>query len=135
MLKVSNCAIWGVFVILVLSLSVANVSQAGVTEVDLSTAVGIWLFDEGSGDSTKDMSSEGNHGELVKSPKWVTGKFGKALEFNGKDNFVKTGQKLLDSRVEFSVLCWVNPGKLTGGRIGLVGQNDSPEFVSFSNPN
>lgn len=117
MLKISNRAIWGVLVILVLSLSVANVSQAGVTEVDLSTAVGIWLFDEDSGDSTKDMSSEGNHGKLVKSPKCVTGKFGKALEFNGKGNFVKTGQKLLDSRVEFSVLCWVNPGKLTGERI------------------
>ena len=99
MLKNSNRAIWGVFAILVLSLSVANVSQAGVTEVDLSTAVGIWLFDEDSGDSTKDMSSEGNHGKLVKSPKCVTGKFGKALEFNGKGNFVKTGQKLLDSRV------------------------------------
>jgi len=53
-----------VFAILVLSLSVANVSQAGVTEVDLSTAVGIWLFDE-----------------------------------DRKDNFFKTGQKLLDSRV------------------------------------
>ena len=99
MLKISNRVIWGVFVILVLSLSVANVSQAGVTEVDLSTAVGILLFDE-----------------------------------DGKDNFVKTGQKLLDSRVEFSVLCWVNPGKLTGERIGLVGHNDSPEF-GFSNPN
>ena len=134
MLKISNRAIWGVFAILVLSLSVANVSQAGVTEVDLSTAVGIWLFDEDSGDSTKDMSSEVNHGKLVKSPKCVTGKFGKALEFNGKGNFVKTGQKLLDSRVEFSVLCWINLGKLTGERIGLVGQNDSPEF-GFSNPN
>ena len=99
MLKISNRAIWGVFAILVLSLSVANVSQVGVTEVDLSTAVGIWLFGEDS-----------------------------------KDNFVKTSQKLLDSRVEFSVLCWVNLGKLTGERIGLVGQNDSPEF-GFSNPN
>ena len=133
MSKVLNHAAWGVLIILVLGLSVFNVSQAGVTEVDLSTAVGIWLFDEGSGDSTKDMSSEGNHGELVKSPKWVTGKFGKALEFNGKDNFVKTGQKLLDARAEFTVLCWVKPGKLTANRIGLLGQNDSPEF-GFINP-
>ena len=116
-----------------LSLFVANLGQAKVTEVDLSSAVGIWLFDEGTGDSTKDISSKGNHAKLTKAPKWVSGKFGKALEFNGKDNCVQTEKKLLDAKTEFTILSWIKPGKLTANRIGFVGQNDSPEF-GLSNP-
>ena len=65
---------------------------------------------------------------MVKNPKWVAGKFGKALEFNGKDTCVQTGQKLLDAREEFTIVAWIKPGKITANRVGLVGQNDSPEF-------
>jgi len=72
-----NRSIWAILAIFVLSLSVANLGQAKVTEVDLSSAVGIWLFDEGAGDSAKDISSKGNHAKLTKGPKWVSGKFGK----------------------------------------------------------
>ena len=91
--KVLDHSVWGMLIVLTLSLSVANIGQAKITEVDLSTAVGIWLFDEGSGDSTKDMSSKGNHAKLTEGPKWVSGKFGKALEFNGEDNCVQTEKK------------------------------------------
>ncbi len=62
--------------------------------MDLSSAVGIFLlFDEGAGSATADLSEKGNHTTLVKNPKWVKGKFGQALEFNGKDNCVQTGKK------------------------------------------
>ncbi len=132
--KVLDHSVWGMLIILTLSLSVANIGQAKITEVDLSTAVGIWLFDEGSGDSTKDMSSKGNHAKLTEGPKWVSGKFGKALEFNGEDNCVQTEKKLLDAKTEFTIVSWIKPGKLTANRIGFVGQNDSPEF-GLSNPN
>ena len=133
MKRIFNRSIWVVLASLALSLCVANLGQAKVTEVDLSSAVGIWLFDEGTGDSTKDISSEGNHAKLTKAPKWVSGKFGKALEFNGKDNCVQTEKKLLDAKTEFTILSWIKPGKLTANRIGFVGQNDSPEF-GLSNP-
>ncbi|MBB17605.1 hypothetical protein CMK22_20250, partial [Candidatus Poribacteria bacterium] len=109
-------------------------TAGGVSKVDLSSAVGIWLFDEGTGSETKDLSGNGNHATLVKNPKWVTGRFGKALEFNGKDTYVKTGEKLLDAREEFTIVTWVKPEKITANRVGLVGQNDSPEF-GFDNPN
>ncbi|MBP95110.1 hypothetical protein CMK18_04100 [Candidatus Poribacteria bacterium] len=105
------------------------------TDIDklLESAVGVWLFDEGNGEMAKDISKEGNHGKLIKAPKWINGKFGKALEFNGKDNCVQTEQKLLDNLKEFTLSCWIKTGKMTGGRIGLVGQNNSPEF-GFNNP-
>ncbi len=43
-------------------------------------------LDEGTGDKTKDVSGNNNNGTLIGSPKWVDGKFGKALEFSGKEN-------------------------------------------------
>jgi hypothetical protein len=52
-------------------------------KIDPSTLVGAWLFDENKGDTAKDASGNGNDGTLTKTPKWVGGKFGKALEFNG----------------------------------------------------
>ena len=119
--------------LIVLSAFFVISGQAKVSEVDLSSAVGIWLFDEGAGSATADLSEKGNHATLVKNPKWVKGKFGQALEFNGKDNCVQTGKKLLDNLEEFTILCWVKTGNITANRVGLVGQNDSPEF-GFINP-
>ena len=42
--------------------------------------VGVWLFDEGSGDKAEDSSDAGNDGDFQGKPKWVKGKFGKCLE-------------------------------------------------------
>jgi len=110
-----------------------NLSHAK-TDIDelMKSAVGVWLFDDGAGKVAKDISKEGNDGKVVKA-QWVKGKFGKALEFNGKDACVQTEQKLLDNLAEFTILCWVKTGKITANRVGLVGQNDSPEF-GFINP-
>lgn len=102
-------------------------------EIDFETAVGIWLFDEGAGNVATDRSGAGNDGEVVDAP-WVEGKFGEALDFDGKSGCVKTEQKLLDNLEEFTILCWVKTGDITANRIGLVGQNNAPEF-GFINPN
>ena len=117
----------------VITLLGTNLSYSVNVDKIMKSAVGVWLFDEGTGKKAKDISGEGNHGELVKNPEWVAGKFGKALEFNGKDTCVQTEQKLLDNLEEFTILCWVKTGKITANRVGLVGQNDSPEF-GFINP-
>jgi len=52
-------------------------------KIDPETLVGAWLFDENQGDTAKDASGNGNDGTLLKSPEWVEGKFGQALEFDG----------------------------------------------------
>ncbi len=44
--------------------------------------VGLWAFDEGTGNKVKDLSGNGNDG-TISGAKWVDGKFGKALEFHG----------------------------------------------------
>ena len=69
---------------IVISLMLAGSSAA----IDPSTCVGMWHFDEGSGDVASDSSGNGNDGTLMEAPEWVDGKVGKALAFNGT-NYVE----------------------------------------------
>ena len=56
--------------------------QVSVAKIDPETAVGVWLFDEGAGNETKDASGN-DHDGTINGAKWKDGKFGKALEFDG----------------------------------------------------
>ena len=53
--------------------------------------VGAWHFDEGQGNIAHDSSGNNNHGTIY-GAKWVDGKFGKALEFDGVDDYVEIGR-------------------------------------------
>jgi hypothetical protein len=52
-------------------------------EIDSRAVVGIWLFDEGSGEEAKDSSGRGHNGKIIGDVLWVDGKFGTALDFPG----------------------------------------------------
>lgn len=54
-----------------------------LAEIDPGTLVGAWLFDENAGNTARDSSENGNDGAFLGDPKWVDGKFGSALEFDG----------------------------------------------------
>ena len=56
-------------------------------EIDLGTARGIWLLDEGEGTTITDMSGNENHGEL-QGGEWVDTSEGPALSLNGQDDRV-----------------------------------------------
>ena len=57
-------------------------------EIDLGTARGIWLLDEGAGDVINDSSGNDNQGEL-QGGEWVEGPDGgPALSLNGQDDRV-----------------------------------------------
>ncbi|MDP3103730.1 MAG: LamG-like jellyroll fold domain-containing protein [Candidatus Methanoperedens sp.] len=47
-----------------------------------------WHFDEGAGNVVKDSSGNGNDGTIYGAT-WVDGKFGKALSFDGVDDYVE----------------------------------------------
>ena len=68
-------------------------------------------FDEGSGKIAKDSSGNGNDGNLNGGElKWVDGKFGKALQFNGKDTFVEVPYKdMFNLNKGFTLAAWVKP--------------------------
>ena len=70
--------------ILIISLTFTVQTYA---EIDLGTARGIWLLDEGEGNMINDMSGNENHGEL-QGGEWVEGPNGPALSLNGQDDRV-----------------------------------------------
>jgi hypothetical protein len=74
----------------------------------LEDAVGIWLLDEKSGTDVHDSSGNGNNGKMSGgSGKWVTGKFGNALELNGTSEFVQISDApSLDLEQEVTMVNW-----------------------------
>ena len=85
-------------------------TSIGNPEFDLKTVAGMWLFDEGKGDTAVDSSENGKDGELVNGPKWIkNGKFGSALEFDGNESkgHVVVGDLGLSGAV--TLVLWANP--------------------------
>ena len=81
---------------------------SGHAEIDPGTIAGLWLFEEGAGKTTKDSSGNGNDGDIEGSPKWVNGKFGKAMEFNGKTDYIVIKDADSLDLNQMTVAVWVN---------------------------
>ena len=82
--------------------------------------VGAWKFDEGSGNIAYDSSGNNNHGTLYNGssvcsnpptsgcPTWVDGKFGKALRFDGIDDYVEAPDSPnLDLPTSYTISAWI----------------------------
>ena len=87
---------------LALSLAV-NYSQA---EIDPDRIVGIWLLDEGKGDTAEDASENGRKGTITNA-KWAKGKFDGALEIKkGGTVTIPLGTGIIEDKVTF--ILWLN---------------------------
>jgi hypothetical protein len=77
--------------------------------IDPGTIYGLWLFDKEGADIEEDMSGNGSDGTIEGKPKWASGKFGKAMEFDGVDDYVDCGDNdTLDVGTgDFSILAWI----------------------------
>ena len=90
-----------------MSLALTQISDA----LKPTDFVAIWTLDEGSGDKVTDMSGNGYEGAFASGePKWVAGKFGMALDFDGVDDWVEMNDPVVKETVDFTMGCWVNPG-------------------------
>lgn len=93
---------------------VAALYQSGSIKIKAATntgLVGYWAFNEGAGTKANDSSGNGNHGIFpggASNPSWVYGKHGKALSFDGDNDYVTapSSQKLRPSR-NFTISAWV----------------------------
>jgi hypothetical protein len=67
-----------------------------------------WKLDEGSGTIVHDAGGNGLDGTIQGDPKWVTGKIGGALEFDGTDGYVDCGNdgSISDISETYSVQAW-----------------------------
>ncbi len=83
-------------------------------------------FDEGSGIYTYDKSDYGNDGRLLpvdSEPQWVDGKFGKALDFDADNDYVRVAAHPslnVYGKTAITVMAWIYPrsrGEYNYGRI------------------
>ena len=93
-------------------------------------------FDELDGKNTIDHSQYENHGEMVGGPKHVEGKFGKALELNGADDWVVVPHdEILTVDESVTVMAWINTERHQGpgGQRwqGIVAKSNNPRSYSF----
>lgn len=95
--------------ILVSDLLLTGTSHA---KIDPKKLAGLWLFDENGGDQVKDLSGNGNHGKIIGKAKWIKGKFGSALEFDGSTYVQVQDSDSLDMDQEISILFWVQTYKV-----------------------
>jgi hypothetical protein len=109
-MRTAKISILTLISILILSLFITGF---GYAKIDPKTVVGMWLFNEGKGDTTKDSSGNGNDGTLVSNPTWVDGKFGKALQFDGVASYVDCGNKdVMAMTNEVTVQFWFRNDKV-----------------------
>ena len=61
--------------------------------------VGLWLMNEGSGNTVQDLSGNGNHATFhANGPDWAAGQYGRALKFNGSDDNILLPATLLGAQ-------------------------------------
>ena len=82
----------------------------------MANLVAYYRFDEGGGSTLNDYSGKGNHGVIVNNPMWVNGKFGKALSFNGANQYVNLGGGTsLKMNLPATFSYWINlPSNIDG---------------------
>lgn len=89
-------------------------------------------FDEGSGDLVIDKTGNGYDGIFKGDPTWVTGIYGKALEFDGNDSVeIANGANIKPESLTMAT--WVNFSDTTG-RQDFISRNDDFALSIGGNP-
>ncbi len=114
-----------IFLCLVLALILTSTARTfDLNDPDL---VAYWSFDEGGGTVAADLSENSYDGTLRGGTSWTDGTYGSALQFNGSDAYVETGQTFLNGLDGFTLAGWVSASNIDVYS-SLFGQNDLIEF-------
>ena len=90
--------------------------------LDSESAVDVWLLDKNTGKKVKDISGTDNHGE-IQGAKWVKGKVGSALKFNGStDRVVIPDSDSLYAKKAWTITAWIFVNKSEVGYGHILGK-------------
>jgi len=106
-----NVALKAVLVCITLVMMSFFFTGSGYAKIDPKTIAGLWLFNENKGDIAGDSSGNRNDGTLIGKPKWIKGKFGAALEFDGTNYVQVADSDSLDMTKQITVVFWVETTK------------------------
>ncbi|MBD3181171.1 hypothetical protein GF312_02695 [Candidatus Poribacteria bacterium] len=90
-----------IFVMLFISYSVAY------SAIDPESIAGVWLFEEGRGDEVEDFSGNEHHGQIM-GAKYVEGKFGQCLSFEGNGQVSIESTEKLNLGDELTIMAYFN---------------------------
>ena len=92
----------------------AELASAPASMAATSGLVAAYGFDEGSGTTVTDASGNGNNGTITNATWAATGKYGKALQFNGTSALVTIPDAAsLHLSTGMTLEAWVNPSTVT----------------------
>ena len=102
-----------------------NIVDAAIISKPLTNLglVGYWSMNEGTGTVAGDGSGNGNRGTLTGGPTWVDGKRGKALNFDGVDDYVNIGSDASLDQIGLgarTVTAWINARSLGESNFGRI---------------
>ena len=102
-----------------------NLTKPKILSASDSGLVGYWSFDEGSGNKVGDMSGRGNDGIASGSPAWINGRRGKALNFNGTNQYVGAGQNsTLSNIAPLTASAWIYPTDVSATSRAIIAKTD-----------
>ena len=93
-----------ILVAMVVLFGAVMLSIPGQAAIDPATIVGSWNFNDGSGATAADSSGNSLNGDLVGDPQWIDGQEGKALAFNGVEDYVDVPGMATPPHATFA--CW-----------------------------
>ena len=119
---------------LVLLASLLIIANLGVANIAEDGLVAYWPFDEGTGKKAEDVTGNGHDGKFAGAPKWVDGKFGTALEFDGEeDHVVVADDAALAIEENITFMAWFSPGDVLTSRRLMVKNNSIFVIFDFGN--
>jgi hypothetical protein len=96
-------------------------NTGGTQGLNSNGLVAAYGFEEGSGKQVVDASGQGNHGTIKGAVRIASGRYGKALEFDGVNDWVTVKDKpSLDLSAGMTLEAWVYPLSQTNGNNAVI---------------
>jgi hypothetical protein len=97
-----------------------------------SGLVAAYHFNEGSGPTLTDRSGSGNHGSITNATWTTSGKYGKALVFNGTSSWVTIADApTLDLTTGMTLEAWIYPTRTSGVRDILIKEGSNTDIYNL----
>ena len=98
-----------------------NVTVANTAPPPPSGLVAGYGMNEGSGSTTADASGHGITGTLTNGPTWADGKFGRAVGFDGANDYIDLGNpSALRITGSMTISAWINSAAFPGDDAAIV---------------
>ena len=108
----------------------------GTSTAGAAGLVAAYAFDEGSGTTVTDLSGNGNNGTVANTTWAATGKYGKALNFNGTSALVTVPNAAsLQLSTAMTLEAWVNPSTVSSAWRDVIYKGDDNYYLEGTSSN